>query len=284
MFSDKAIDFIHIKALPLSIALSIAFSCPALLNAADEHSYAQEIEQNVAEDKVYLLENIRQKVTIPSEKTIVEALLTEDAPQAVMLFQKQLREYSDPALDKLSTSRISAYNLALDRSTSLPKSSISPSSRKQQPIVVKTDTTQQSSRHRLHVVLPSAQQHHSIVTADSIKHSAKTRSNSEHLSVIKVDTTKHSSKQRMNIALSSDVSKEEKIVAGPTTSTLQFGSFENRKNAETLAKEISQNAPVEIVQKGQMFKVQLKTHYGSTNEAAAAAKKLPVKAIVIPSV
>ena len=207
-----------------------------MLYAGDEHSYAQEIERDVAEDKVYLLENIRQKVTIPSEKTVLEALLCEDGPQAIILFQKQLREYPDPAIDKLSTSRIAAYNVALDSSASLPKQSIRRSSAKQQ------------------------------------------------LSVVKADTTKHSSKQSTNIALPSDVQNDEKIVAGPITSTLQFGCFENRKNAETLAKEIAQHAPVEIVQKGQMYKVQLKTHYPSNEEATAAAKKLPVKSIVVPSI
>ena len=236
MFSVKAIHIIGKKTLPLSVALSIALFHPTVLHAGDEHSYAQEIERDVAEDKVYLLENIRQKVTIPSEKTVLEALLCEDGPQAIILFQKQLREYPDPAIDKLSTSRIAAYNVALDNSASLPKQSIRRSSAKQQ------------------------------------------------LSVVKADTTKHLSKTSSNTALPSDVQNDEKIVAGPTTSTLQFGCFESRKNAETLAKEIAQHAPVEIVQKGQMYKVQLKTHYPSNEEATTAAKKLPVKSIVVPSI
>ncbi len=257
MFSVKAIHIIGKKTLPLSVALSIALFHPTVLHAGDEHSYAQEIERDVAEDKVYLLENIRQKVTIPSEKTVLEALLCEDGPQAIILFQKQLREYPDPAIDKLSTSRIAAYNVALDNSASLPKQSIRRSSAKQQLSVVKADTT---------------------------KHLSKTSSNTERFSVVKEDTTKHSAKQSTNIALPSDVQNDEKIVAGPTTSTLQFGCFESRKNAETLAKEIAQHAPVEIVQKGQMYKVQLKTHYPSNEEATTAAKKLPVKSIVVPSI
>jgi len=284
MFSDTTISLIRKRTAEIFLAASVALFSPQVLNASDEHSYAQEIQQDIAEDKVYLLENIRQNVTIPSEKTIVDALLTEDAPQAVMLFQKQLREYPDPALDQLSTSRIAAYNLALNRSTSSPKSSISSSSRKQRPAVVKADTTQQSSLPQLNDALPSAQRQHATVIKDSTKYSSKTRPNARRTAIIKTDSTRYSSRQRPKVTLpASEKSKEEKIVEGPATSTLQFGSFESRKNAEILAKKISYNAAVEIVQKGQTYKVKLKTHYRSSEEAEAAAKRLPVNSIVVPS-
>ena len=260
------------------------FFCPEGLLATDELSYAQEIQKDVAEDKVYLLENIRQKVTIPSEKTILDALFCEDGPQAIMLFQKQLREYPDPALDNLSTSRIAAYNLALHRTSPLQKTSITQPSPKSQPIAVKADTTEQSSKPRLHASQHPTQPQPSVAVEDSTKHSAKHHSNTPRLSLLKKDTTKQSSNPKSSAPVpSSETSKESRVPAGPETSTVQFGSFENRQNAETLAKEISQNASVEIVKKGDLYKVQLKTHYASKEEAANAAKKLPVKAIVVPS-
>ncbi|MEI8186667.1 MAG: SPOR domain-containing protein [Chlorobiaceae bacterium] len=237
MFSDKTIYLIRKNTAPLLVAFSVALSYPQVLQAADEHSYAQEIQQDVAEDKVYLLENIRQKATIPAEKTILEALFCEDAPQAVMLFQKQLREYPDPALDKLSSSRIAAYNLALNRTTTPLKTSRPLTATKAQPIAVKEDSTRQSSKLRSSALLPSL-----------------------------------------------EASKESKIVAGPTTCTLQFGSFENRKNAEKLASKISQYVTVDIVKKGQVYKVLLNNNYASKEDASTAAKKLPVKAIVVPSI
>ena len=285
MFSDKSIFLIRKNTALLSAALSIGLFCPQVLNAAEEHSYAQEIQQDVADDKVYLLESIRQKVTIPSEKTILEALLCEDGPQAVMLFQKQLREYPDPAVDKLSTSRIAAYNLALNGTSAIQKSSIPLSATKPQQIVIRADTSLQSIKPQLHAHLPSGQQQPSVVTDDSTKHSTRPGSSVPHPAVLKEDTTKHFSKpQPSSPATLTATSKEQNVIDGPTTSTLQFGSFESRQNAEVLAKKTSPYASVEIVRKGQMYKVRLKTHFASKEEAAGAAKKLPVKAIVVPSI
>ncbi len=258
MFSVQAIHIIRRKILPLSIALFIALFCPVVLHAADEHSYAHEIEQDVAEDKVYLLENIRPKVTIPSEKTLLEALFCEDGPQAIMLFQKQLRDYPDPVLDKLSTSRITAYNAASAGSASIPKRSTRLSSAKQQLSVVKDDSTRHLSRHH---------------------------PNKEQPSILKKETAKDSSRSNFKAPQPlSETSKQERIVAGPTTFTLQFGSFENRRNAEFLADKISHFASAAVVQKRDVYKVQLNTHYSSKEEAAEAAKKMPFKAIVVPSI
>ncbi len=285
MFSDRTIYLIRIKSALLCTVLFIGLSGPIELHAAEEHSYAQKIQQAVADDKVYLLESFRQKVTIPSEKTFLEALFCEDGPQAVMLFQKQLREYPDPALDKLSTSRIAAYNLALKGTSPIEKSSIPLSSTKTQPIAIKADTSQQAIKPQLNSALPSVQLRTPVATDDSTKLPAKPRQNSALPSALKDDSTKHSTKPQTTapVALKA-AAKEKNVIAGPNTSTLQFGSFESHKNAEALAGKISQYASVEIVQKGQMYKVLLKTHYASKEEAAAAAKKLPVKAIVVPSI
>ena len=285
MFYDKTICLIGKKMAGFSVVLSLVLCSSSVLHAADERSYAQDIQRDVAEDKVYLLENIRQKVTIPSEKTIVEALLSEDGPQAILLFQKQLSEFPDPALDKLSASRIAAYNLALKGTSPIEKSSIPLSSTKTQPIAIKADTSQQAIKPQLNSALPSVQLRTPVATDDSTKLPAKPRQNSALPSALKDDSTKHSTKPQTTapVALKA-AAKEKNVIAGPNTSTLQFGSFESHQNAEALAGKISQYASVEIVQKGQMYKVLLKTHYASKEEAAAAAKKLPVKAIVVPSI
>ncbi|MCX6179279.1 MAG: SPOR domain-containing protein [Chlorobiales bacterium] len=261
MFYDQSIYLIRQRTAYLSLALSVTLFSPSMLHAADEQSYAQEIQQDVAEGKVYLLENIRQKVTIPSEKTVLEALFTEDGPQAIALYRKQLREYPDPVLNKLSNSRIDAYTLALNNTApTLTKRSLPIHAPKRQPL---------------------------IVIADSTKHASKPRLHASRSSVLKEDSTKQSVKPR-SIAPppprpSAEASKEDTTAAGPTTFTLQFGSFENRKNAETLAKEISRFVPVEIVQKGGIYKVQLKKHYTSNEDVSDAAIKLPFKTIIIQS-
>jgi hypothetical protein len=121
MLSDKMMFHFRKNATPLFALLTVALFSPSIMHAAEERSYAQEIRQYVAEDKVYLLENIRQKVTRPSEKTVLDALFSEDGPQAMYLYRKQLRDYPDPALDQLSTSRIASYNQALNSTAPLPK-------------------------------------------------------------------------------------------------------------------------------------------------------------------
>jgi len=124
MFSDKTMFLLHKQSVILYfLAVSAGLFCPPVF-AAEELSYARMIRQYVNEDKVYLLENIRQKVTRPSEITVINALLCEDGPQAVELYRKQLAEYPDPELDQLSTARIAAYQLALNSTAPLPRLSI----------------------------------------------------------------------------------------------------------------------------------------------------------------
>jgi septal ring-binding cell division protein DamX len=231
---------------------------PALLHAAESTSYAPQIRQYVDEDKVYLLENIRQKVTRPSEQTVIEALLSEDGPQSISLYKKQLREYPDPAVDPLSSSRIAAYNLALESSAPLPGRSVPSTSPKLITLAVQ-DSTKQSAAPQIRTTSPSRPQ---PAAAD--------------------DTTKQAAAPRPKTASVSATLKQEKNITGPETCTLQFGSFSNRENAETLAKQISGYAPAEIILHGGMHKVQLKRNYASNEDAAAAAKKLPFSSIVVP--
>ena len=262
MFSEATTRMTRNNVALLGIALSLTLFSPTL-HAADVHSYAQEIQRDVAENKVYLLEKIRQKVTIPSEKTVLEALLSEDGPKAITLYKKQLKEYPDPAVDKISTSRLAAYTLALEgNSAPMSKRSIQQQSAKPQPPAVIEEPVKEPEQH-------------------SYKPEAKTST----ALIQKEDSTKQSSTAHINTFNPSEETPGlKKVVTTPKSSTLQFGSFSTRQNAETLADKIAQYAPVEIVQKGQIYRVQLKQHFSSKEEAAAAAKKLPVKAIVIPSV
>ncbi|MEE9904555.1 MAG: SPOR domain-containing protein [Chlorobium sp.] len=98
----------------IALLLAMLTASGQELHAA-QTSYAPQILQYVREDKVYLLENIRKNLTIPSEKLLVEALLSEDGPQAAYLYRKQLAEYPDPSLDAISTSRLSSFQFALNQ-------------------------------------------------------------------------------------------------------------------------------------------------------------------------
>ncbi|MEI6758360.1 MAG: SPOR domain-containing protein [Chlorobium sp.] len=236
MIAENTIFLFRKSITSLCVALSVIICFPMVLHAAVEHSYAQEIRQYVAEDKVYLLENIRQKVTIPSEKTVVEALLSEDGPQALSLYRKQLMQYPDPQLDQLSTSRIAAYTKALESNAPPPK---------------------------LSVAAPAAAKPHVSDLFDSSKHSVKPLAKSPSPSPV--------------------TPKPVKKIAGQESFTLQFGSFENRQNAETLAKKISPHAPVEIVPQGERYKVLLKKNFASKKDAAAEAKELSFDTIVVPA-
>ncbi len=113
MLSENKTTRRHNKLVVLIMMLTATLFATHQLQAEEQHSFARQIRQYADEDKVYLLENIRQKVTIPSEKIVVDALLSEDGPKAVALYRKQLAEYPDPVLDPLSTSRIAAYNSVL---------------------------------------------------------------------------------------------------------------------------------------------------------------------------
>ncbi len=101
----------RISALVLFIGFQ---TLPVISPAAEQQTvYSAHILQYVEQDKVYLLENLRSKVTKNSEKTVIDALLTEDGPRAVLLFRKQLRDFPDPALDSLSKARLTAYRQIL---------------------------------------------------------------------------------------------------------------------------------------------------------------------------
>jgi cell division septation protein DedD len=114
------LSFHKVFILPVILLLLYICTIQGDLRAA-QTSYAPQILQHVSEDKVYLLENIRKNITIPSEKLVVDALFSEDGPQAAYLYRKQLAEYPDPSLDELSRSRLSAYQYALNQPLAFPE-------------------------------------------------------------------------------------------------------------------------------------------------------------------
>jgi len=122
-----------LRSLPLTVLLLMAGMLTGRPNTAvlaEEVSHASEIVQYVKEDKVYLLEKIRGQITKPSEKLLVQALLTEDGPQAAALYREQLEKYPDPQLDPISRRRLNAYQQAVATSAGLPvmpiKGSVAP--------------------------------------------------------------------------------------------------------------------------------------------------------------
>ncbi|NTV99424.1 MAG: SPOR domain-containing protein [Chlorobiaceae bacterium] len=121
MLSDHRISIRRTFIVLLCSAFFLLLPSPPGLLAAEEIYNARLIRQYVDEDKVNLLENIRQKFSRPSEKLVTEALLCEDGPKAQSMYRKQLSDYPDPELDRISTSRIAAYNLALNSTAPLPK-------------------------------------------------------------------------------------------------------------------------------------------------------------------
>jgi len=234
MLSDKTKSTLRKSPAALCVALSVALFFPPVLHSTGEPSYAEEIRRCVAEDKVYSLQNIRQKVILPAEKLVIDALLSEDGPQAVTLYQKQLTQYPDPVLDQISTSRIAAYSLAKESIMPLPKVTIpEPSPKPHPPLPVQRPAKPQ--------VAISKEKPKPEVTASTALTPAQVKK----------------------------------------TFALQCGSFKSRDNAEALAKKISQQTPVSVIQRGDFFKVVLKTHYVSQEEAASAAKKMPFDTVIV---
>ncbi len=231
MLSDKTKSILRQSPATLSVALSVALFFPPVLHSTGEPSYAEEIRRCVGEDKVYLLQNIRQKVILPAEKLVIDALLSEDGPQAVTLYQKQLTQYPNPVLDQISTSRIAAYSLAKESVMPLPKVAVT------EPL---------SKPH----TAPMPAKPPAAITKE---------------------------KPKQETAASTPLTP----AAGKKPFALQCGNFKSRENAEALAKKISLHTPVSVIQQGDFYKVVLKSHFISKDEAVSAAKKLPVETIVV---
>jgi cell division protein FtsN len=241
MLSEKRLFRLRTSIASLCIALSVALFSSPMLHCAQEHSYAPEIQQYVGEDKVYLLENIRQNITRPSEKIVVDALLCESGPQAIELFKKQLRDYPDPLLDQLSTSRIAAYNRALERTAPLPKLS-----RPLPPAKPGLADVQETVTPPL-PILPEKPRLTRVLLPAPLP----------------------------------ETSRQESTRTKKSGFTLQFGSFANKENADVLADKISVYEAAKTIQQGDLFKVRLRNTYTSREEAADRKNQLPFSAIVV---
>jgi hypothetical protein len=229
-----------------ALLCSALFLLPASLSGllAAEGTYnARLIRQYVDEDKVNLLESVRQKFSRPSEKLVVEALLCEDGPKARALYQKQLREYPDPDLDGISSSRIAAYNLVLNNTAPPPKLSIAGPAQKPKFTGPK-DTT------------GIRQEGNSPLVGSPVTPPAPPPQ------------------------LPPQTTRQQESMDGYT---LQFGSFGNIQNAETLARKVSYYSEAEIIRQNDIYRVRLKKAYPTREEAADAARQLPFDAIVIHS-
>ncbi|KZK73999.1 MAG: hypothetical protein A3K90_07210 [Pelodictyon luteolum] len=240
-----------------SFALCIAASA-ALVTAspeasgAGEVSYSALIRQYVKQDKTYLLQSIRQKAVAGSEKTVIEALLTEDGPKAVSLFRRQLAMYPDPAIDPISHARIADYNRSLTAAVPAPQLSkpvpapaptpaAAPAPQpKAAPIAVKAPPKPPAPAP---VVAPAP-----APAVESAKPAA-------------FSTTAY---------------------GGADTHTLQFGSFSNRANAEAYASRLSAEGPVTVVFENQMYKVRLAKGFPSADAAKSAARRLSFSSVAIP--
>ncbi len=272
MLSEKRLFHLRKSTAALCIALFVTLSSLPILSPAEDRSYAREIEQYVAEDKVYLLENIRQNITRPSEETIVDALLSESGPEAIELFRKQLRDYPDPVLDKLSKSRIAAYSMALNGTAKLPNLSRPLAPGKEMPPDVQ-DTTSQK------VALIAEKQ-----TRDALA-PQPTAPEKQRLKTVAPPSLWQKKPIQKTVHLPPSLAeKANQEPAGTTKNnfTLQFGSFTSKENAEALAQKVSLYEPAKTMQQGEFYKVFLRKNYASREEVAALVKVLPFLAIIVP--
>lgn len=273
MLSEKRLLHLRKSTASICIALFVTLFSLPILSPAEERSYAREIEQYVVEDKVYLLENIRQNITRPSEETIVDALLCESGPEAIELFRKQLRDYPDSVLNKLSTARIAAYSVALNGPTKLPKLSQPQLPEKERLADVQENTTGQ----KLPLI---AEKQTTITPAPPQPLPEKQRLTT--VASVAIAQKKPIQKTVHLPPTLAEKSKQEPTVPTKSNFTLQFGSFTSKENAEALAQKVSLYEPAKTIQQGESYKVFLKKNYASREEVAALVKVLPFLAIIVP--
>lgn len=229
-------------------------------------SYAPQIVQYVKEDKVYLLEKIRRQITKPSEKLVVQALLSEDGPEAAALYRKQLSEHPDPSIDPLSRSRLEAYEQAVATTPALP---VMP--KRKSPLPVSPDTTQQNMA--LQPARPSGKPDSSA--GRLVQTPVATKSIQEK----KADSILPVQKPR---PVAAAVPAVPAVPATTGNFTLQFGSFDSLANADQLCSQISQSTPASVQKINNIYKVRLKRTFATRQEATAFARTLPVESFVVP--
>lgn len=240
------------------VMTSLGFPIHQPAAVADEISYASEIAQYVREDKVYLLENIRPQIRKPSEKILVEALLTEDGPKAAKLYREQLAEHPDPWLDSISRSRIAAYEQAISIKPGLPVMQAKASTG---PRPLPTTAIYQPSQPPQSAVRPDS----SLKRISPPPAPARPASSGE-----ATGTPLPPTRPQMSSATATG------------GFTLQFGSFDSVTNADQMAAQLSSRAPARVRQINGVYKVRLQRSFATQQEAEAFARTLPIESIVVP--
>jgi pyruvate/2-oxoglutarate dehydrogenase complex dihydrolipoamide acyltransferase (E2) component len=283
--------------LTLSLLITcLFFSGQRLTAVAAEYSHASEILQYVREDKVYLLEKIRHQITKPSEKLVVDALLSEDGPKAASLYKRQLAEHPDPLIDPISRSRLAAFEKAAGTtaapsvipsrtaSASRPVPAVSAANQAPAPVASKPD----SATRKLSAA-PASRPAATAKTASAP--SAKSAASGTPTTASKPDsasrsTTPSAASKTPPAEKPATVAAKPQLPAPakPAASggfTLQFGSFDNVSNANQLASQLSASAPATVQQINGIYKVRLKNIFATREEAAAFARTLPIESFVI---
>ncbi|WP_164927040.1 SPOR domain-containing protein [Chlorobaculum tepidum] len=237
----------------LCVMAGMSLPCQQPAAMAAKISYASEIVKDVREDKVYLLEKIRKQLTKPSEKILVEALLTEDGPKAAKLYRKQLEEHPDPQLDPISSSRLAAYEFAVSTTPGLPVMQARASS---------------ESRPALMTIAQPLQPKQPVSKPDSSLKRTPPPAGPAH-AASKGDT------------VSTRLAPPPAQASGGGF-TLQFGSFDSITNAEQMVAQLQYTAPARVQQINGVYKVRLRRTFTTQQEAAAFARTLPIESIVVP--
>lgn len=278
-----------------SLVTSLFFSGQRLTALAAEPSHASEILQYVREDKVYLLEKIRHQITKPSEKFVVDALLSEDGPRAATLYLKQLTEYPDPLMDPISRTRLSAYGKAVETQAAPPAIPAKYSSAARPaptapattppPFASKPDSaTRKLSAAPAIKPVPVAK----TVTAASAP-TSKPASSATPAPAPAVKPEASSRKTAQSAAPKTQPAEKptsskstETAKPAPTSGfTLQFGSFDSAANANHLASQLSSSAPASVQKIKGIYKVRLKNIFATREEAVAFARTLPIESFVV---
>jgi len=237
-----------LRSFTIAVAASAALTgLPSAAEAATGTSYAALIRQYVEQDKTYLLQSIRQKVVAGSEKTVIEALLAEDGPKAVALFQKQLAMYPDPSIDPISQSRIADYNRTLTAEVPAPQLT--------KPVAAPTPPPAPAA------VPPPAAPRTAQAPVPPPAPAQAPAPAPQPEKPARFSTTAY---------------------ASGDTHTLQFGSFSSRANAEALAERLKGESPVTVVFENQMYKVRLANGFPSADAAKSAGKRLSIRSITLP--
>ncbi len=259
--------------LPVILATGSLFCSSGGYGAeAAKASYASEIAKDVREDKVYLLENIRHKVTKPSEKVVVDALLTEDGPKAASLYRKQLSEYPDPQLDDISRSRLAAYERTMATPAKPPMNA--------SKLSVSTVRLPAATGKRPDTVSRQPQAPQPAASAAAKKPDSVSRQPKAPASKPAAAMAATQAQQASKAPASQAAPAAPKPAAGGGF-TLQFGSFDSTSNAEQLVAQLAPGSPAKIVSVNGVYKVRLKRSFATREEAGAFRRSLPIESFVV---